>query len=88
MMARGGADVGEISPDDVRQRIREMGDYFKHNAPLGPAEAATIVLAGLRAGKWRILVGQDAEALDAFVRADPESAYEVSRLAEFRPLGD
>jgi hypothetical protein len=30
---------------------------------------------GVRAGKWRILVGDDAQALDEAVRADPEGAY-------------
>jgi hypothetical protein len=29
----------------------------------------------VRAGKWRILVGDDALALDEAVRADPENAY-------------
>jgi NAD(P)-dependent dehydrogenase (short-subunit alcohol dehydrogenase family) len=51
-------------------------DAFRDAAPLGPAGAATIILDGVRAGQWRILVGGDAVALDAQVRADPESAYE------------
>jgi hypothetical protein len=29
----------------------------------------------VRAQKWRILVGKDAEFLDTSVRADPENAY-------------
>jgi len=29
----------------------------------------------VRAEKWRILVGDDAQALDEAVRADPEGAY-------------
>jgi hypothetical protein len=29
----------------------------------------------VRASKWRILVGKDAEFLDQQVRADPEAAY-------------
>jgi hypothetical protein len=29
----------------------------------------------VRTGKWRILVGDDARALDEAVRADPENAY-------------
>ena len=40
------------------------------------AEAATIILDGVRAGQWRILVGEDARELDAKVRADPEAAYD------------
>jgi len=35
--------------------------------------------AGVRAGEWRILVGDDAHALDADVRADPEGIYRSGR---------
>ena len=34
-----------------------------------------MILDGVRAGKWRILVGDDAHRLDEQVRADPEGAY-------------
>jgi hypothetical protein len=34
-----------------------------------------VILDGVRAGKWRILVGDDAHALDEAVRGDPERAY-------------
>jgi hypothetical protein len=60
-------------------------DAFRDAAPLGPAGAATIILDGVRAGQWRILVGGDAVALDARVRADPESAYEPSFIAATFP---
>ena len=33
-------------------------------------------LDGVRAERWRILIGRDAEELDARVRAAPEQAYE------------
>ena len=36
-----------------------------------------IILDGVRENRWRILVGEDAEMLDADVRADPEHAYET-----------
>jgi hypothetical protein len=42
------------------------------------AQAATVILDGVRAGKWRILVGDDAHALDALVRQVPEEAYDDS----------
>jgi hypothetical protein len=48
---------------------------FRETAPLSAAQAATIILDGVKAGKWRILVGDDAHALDEAVRADPEHAY-------------
>ncbi|MEZ5237343.1 MAG: SDR family NAD(P)-dependent oxidoreductase [Acidimicrobiales bacterium] len=63
----------------------ERGAMFRNTAPTTAAEAATIILDGVRAGRWRILVGEDAHVLDAFVRDDPEGAYEdgfVRRLHE------
>jgi NAD(P)-dependent dehydrogenase (short-subunit alcohol dehydrogenase family) len=57
------------------EAMRPFGDAFRDSAPLSAAGAATIILDGVRAGKWRILVGADAEALDAAVRAAPERAY-------------
>ena len=38
-------------------------------------DAAEIIVNGVRTGQWRILVGPDAEAMDAQVRANPELAY-------------
>ncbi len=43
--------------------------------PTTAAEAATIILDGVKAEKWRILVGKDAEFLDDRVRTAPEDAY-------------
>ena len=40
------------------------------------AQAATVILDGVREERWRILVGKDAHALDAAVRSEPELAYE------------
>ncbi len=34
----------------------------------------------MRAGRWRILVGEDAQRLDEMVRQYPEEAYEASFL--------
>jgi len=39
----------------------------------------------VRSGAWRILVGQDAEGLDGYVRAKPEAAYDYARLASMAP---
>jgi hypothetical protein len=44
-------------------------------APTTAAQAAKIILDGVRAERWRILVGADAEELDRRVRADPDQAY-------------
>jgi hypothetical protein len=39
------------------------------------AEAAKIILDGVKAGRWRILVGDDAHALVELARKSPEQAY-------------
>jgi hypothetical protein len=54
---------------------------FRDRAPVTAAEAATVILDGVRAGRWRILVGDDAHDLDERVRADPEAAYAADGLS-------
>jgi hypothetical protein len=49
-------------------------------APTSAADAAAIILDGVRSGGWRILVGEDAKKLDAAVRANPEAAYDYTQL--------
>jgi hypothetical protein len=44
--------------------------------------SATIILDGVRAGAWRILVGEDARTLDKLVRAAPEAAYDYGALGK------
>lgn len=41
-----------------------------------PEETARIILDGVRAGRWRILIGTDTESLDALVREYPDAAYD------------
>jgi len=68
------------SIDELRQSLVRANAQFRDNAPLSAAEAATIILDGIRAGAWRILVGEDAQMLDALVRAKPEAAYDWAEL--------
>ena len=51
--------------------------------PTGFGEAAKIILDGVKAERWRILVGPDAEIIDRRVRAAPEQAYEVDFFEDF-----
>src|SRR5947207_10856431 len=74
-MARRGLPATGLGDDELRQMVGVMAQMFKDNAPLNGAQAATIILDGVRRGDWRILVGEDAKALDAAVRANPEGAY-------------
>lgn len=74
-MARRGFPVESASDDDIRNLMKMMGEGFRDNAPMTAAQAAKVILDGVRADRWRILVGDDAHALDKAVRADPENAY-------------
>jgi hypothetical protein len=74
-MLRAGLPVAALSPEQLRHAMIAMGDSFENDAPTTAAQAAKIILDGVRAKQWRILVGRDAEVLDRLVRADPENAY-------------
>ena len=74
-MERAGFPVGGASTDQVRQALVMIGDAFRDMAPMTAAEAAKVILDGVREELWRILVGKDADALDRMVRESPEEAY-------------
>ena len=68
-MIKLGAPVHNQSLDQIRDIIKERANSFKEDAPMTAAEAATVILDGVKENKWRILVGEDAKALDKWVRA-------------------
>ena len=70
----------DASADDLRQFLIRAGHDFRDKAPVSAAQAATIILDGVRTGIWRILVGKDASMIDAAVRAKPEAAYDYAEL--------
>jgi NAD(P)-dependent dehydrogenase (short-subunit alcohol dehydrogenase family) len=72
--------------DALRTMLTRANADFRDQAPLSAAGAATVILDGVRSGAWRILVGEDAEKLDAQVRARPEAAYDYTEL--FSALAD
>ena len=74
-IARSGVDVGQVPDDAIRAIVAESARRFLEDAPTTASQAAKIILDGVKAGRWRILVGEDAQKLDAMVRADPEAAY-------------
>ena len=78
-----GRDASALSDDDVRKIVAERARRFLEEAPTTAAEAARIILDGVRNDRWRILVGRDAEQLDARVRANPERAYEPEFFESF-----
>jgi NAD(P)-dependent dehydrogenase (short-subunit alcohol dehydrogenase family) len=62
----------DASTEEVRQFLIRPNELFRDTAPVTAAQAATIILDAVKAGQWRILIGEDAAELDARVRADPE----------------
>jgi NAD(P)-dependent dehydrogenase (short-subunit alcohol dehydrogenase family) len=84
---RFGFDLSAASDEDIRQLMVTMAEGFRDNAPTTAAEAATIILDGVRAGEWRILVGDDAHAIDEMVRQSPGEAYEPDFVVRLRDRG-
>ena len=66
-----------LSDDQLRELMHNRGIEFRDNAPMSATEAAAVILAGVRANQWRILVGEDAIRLDERVRANPWDVYDL-----------
>jgi NAD(P)-dependent dehydrogenase (short-subunit alcohol dehydrogenase family) len=69
---------GAETMDDAALEAAELEfvKRFEEMAPTSAKRAAEIILDGVKAERWRILVGDDVTRLDRRVRADPERAYE------------
>jgi hypothetical protein len=72
-------------PDEVRKTLARLENEGKDKAPLSAADAATIILDGVRSGAWRILVGKDAAFVDERIRSRPESAYDYAEVFKDLP---
>ena len=83
-MIKMGMPVHNFSIDQIKEQIKENAESFKNNAPTTSAEAAEIILSAVKRKEWRILVGDDAKAIDQWVRNDPENAYEITFHGEKR----
>ena len=75
-MKQRGVPVDTMDDEAIRSMMKMFGDMFRDNAPTSAAEAATVILDGVRENRWRILIGDDARKLDEAVRANPEHAYD------------
>ncbi len=76
-----GADT--MSDDEIQARGAERARSFREDAPTTAAQAAKIILDGVKAERWRILVGEDAHKLDLRVRQNPEDAYTAEFYKSF-----
>ena len=90
MKAHGPAaeEVMNLSDEQIREVIHQRQLDFRDKAPTSASQAATIILNDVKAGRWRILVGDDAYRLDNKVRNQPEDAYESGFLEEITDDGD
>ncbi len=76
-IASTGRDPSALSDEDLRALVEERARKFLEEAPTTAAQAATIILDGVKADRWRILVGDDAHRIDELVRQSPERAYDA-----------
>ena len=82
-LASMGRDPSALSDADIQAMLAERARRFVTDAPTSAAEAATIILDGVKADRLRILVGPDAHVIDEMVRQDPDHAYEPDFFARF-----
>jgi NAD(P)-dependent dehydrogenase (short-subunit alcohol dehydrogenase family) len=78
-----GIDVDAMSDDEIQQKAQDRARTFRDEAPTTAAQAAKIILDGVKADQWRILVGDDAHMLDERVRKTPEEAYTPAFFQSF-----
>jgi NAD(P)-dependent dehydrogenase (short-subunit alcohol dehydrogenase family) len=78
-----GIDADALSDDEIQQKAQDRARTFRDEAPTTAAQAAKIILDGVKADRWRILVGDDAHMLDERVRKTPEEAYTPAFFQSF-----
>ena len=73
--------LDSLDDDAFRAEMQRRRERYRE-APVSPAQAAEIILDGVRREDWRILVGKDAVALDEAVRQAPLDAYDLDFSAK------
>lgn len=86
-LQRQGIPSDSLTDEVLRAGMQQLADDFRDKAPTSAAAAAKIIIDGVREERWRILVGEDALALDAAVREAPEEAYEISFMRKLVEQG-
>jgi hypothetical protein len=82
-LSASGRDMSQVSDADIQKLSVERARQFREEAPMTAAAAATVILDGVKADRWRILVGRDAHLIDDRVRQAPEDAYDVEFFEAF-----
>jgi NAD(P)-dependent dehydrogenase (short-subunit alcohol dehydrogenase family) len=78
-----GTDTSAMSDEDIQAIALDRARTFRDEAPMTAAAAAKVILDGVKAERWRILVGDDAHLLDERVRQTPERAYDAEFFQNF-----
>jgi len=86
-LTRRGIPADKMSDDEIRGVLHKRATDFFDQAPVSASQAAAVILDGVRKDAWRILVGDDAHAVDRLVRESPEMAYEPSFLQSLKDMG-
>lgn len=63
-------------PAPPRSWKRALGGLFSDYEPVSSESAASTILDAVARGEWRVIIGDDAAAVDERVRADPWSVYD------------
>lgn len=87
MLATRGIDASGASDEDIRMLMAMRVESFENDAPTTASGAAAAMLDGVRAGRWRILIGPDAADLDEMLRARPEDVYTDEFMDELDAKG-
>jgi NAD(P)-dependent dehydrogenase (short-subunit alcohol dehydrogenase family) len=82
-LSAAGRDLSQVSDADIQKLAAERARRFLEDAPMTASAAAKVILDGVKADRWRILVGEDAHRLDEMVRADPDRAYDDAFFERF-----
>jgi hypothetical protein len=64
-----------MSDEDVQAGAAERARNFRDEAPTTAAAAAKIILNGVKAERWRLLVGDEALRIDELIRQTPKHVY-------------
>jgi hypothetical protein len=78
-----GRDAAKYSDADIERMHAERARRFVADALTSAAEAARLILEGVKADRLRILIGPDAHIIDRMVREDPDHAYEPEFYERF-----
>ncbi|MBH5371587.1 hypothetical protein [Bradyrhizobium glycinis] len=68
-------EVDKLSDEDIEDLAADRARKCVEDALTAASEAARIILDGVRADRWRILIGVHAEELDQRLRQDVENVY-------------